>query len=201
MGQGPEDVDGLLKDYLAPNAKATEKADEKAAAASKPVASGALKKLLNRYLETNASKKDAGFAKPRSGKVDDLLRRYMEDREDVEGDLADRLREHLDDEDREEADRLDNGILTSATSTSSGSDWARQTASYIHGIGSLDDRLAGYVEAVVREEEAAHAFKDDDESTIRGVPAGGGGPVPLGSEKANRIKGESGPHRTMKKKP
>jgi ATP-dependent exoDNAse (exonuclease V) beta subunit len=138
-----------------------------------------LEQLLAAYLSTE-NQQQASFRVPRSPEVDELLRRYvLEDEREVAESLRHSLREHVE------------APITSRTPTA---EWAHTVAASVSETQDLDERVRAYARAVAVAEEQAHAFKADDDSTLKGIPPGNAPPIPLGSPLANQLKRESGQH-------
>ncbi|MCA9669553.1 MAG: hypothetical protein KC503_28355 [Myxococcales bacterium] len=92
MSSGTDKVDGLLRDYLD-----DDEARSSASASAEP--GDELSSMLAQYLDTSRSGDNQGpsFSVPRAPDVDDLLRRYVLDGEDVRDDLQSVLERHLHD--------------------------------------------------------------------------------------------------------
>ncbi|MCK5800495.1 MAG: hypothetical protein KAI47_25075 [Deltaproteobacteria bacterium] len=150
-----------------------------------------LEGLLERYLETvpetepepdlaetEAAEALAEFSVPRSHRVDDLLRRVQLDGEEhPPAELARYLRDHL------EAVKERRPPVSPVSSAEV--KWRKRTASDIHRMVGADvrARVESYVERVAIEDEDAHLFMEDHESTLKGVPPGNSSPIGLARKK------------------
>jgi hypothetical protein len=143
-----------------------------------------LQQMLSRYLDTasGVAPEERDFSLPRNTEVDELLRRYTLDNEDVSDRLASSLREHLR---RQPADRAPTPQPSPRVSSSQ---WTRVTASKIEGSRDLDERMQSYAHAYAEQDEQAHTFTSADDSTIKGIPPPNAPPIPLGSPLAKEIK-------------
>ena len=153
-----------------------------------------LEGLLERYLETvpetepeadlaeteaaEAAEALAEFSVPRSRRVDDLLRRVQLDGEEhPPAELARYLRDHL------EAVKEPRPPVAPVSLTEA--KWRKRTASDIHRMVGADvrSRVESYVERVAIEDEEAHLFMEDHESTLKGLPPGNSAPIGLARKK------------------
>jgi len=102
--------------------------------------SGDLENLLGAYLQTvdGSQPEQSQFALPRSSDVDELLRRYVLDQEDVGNALESTLRQHLETSDH-----------PAVAADASPETWAREMASVLRqSTADLDQRLSRYASAV-----------------------------------------------------
>jgi hypothetical protein len=135
-----------------------------------------LEQLLERYLETipehQAHEALAEFATPRSQQVDELLRRVeLDGRKTEPAELARSLKDHF--------EAVESGRYAESAASAERTKWRKRTASDIHRMVGSDvhERVQSYVRQVASEDEATHAFDDDHESTIKGVPPGNSQPI------------------------
>lgn len=178
-GEPPPDPKG---EGAQPEAKAAAEAK----AASEAKAPEDLDELLASYLEVESGSEES-FAMPRSPEVDDLLRRYVLEEQNVSQDLATTLREHV----REVRETSEERSVTATPPPRDGSaEWSQAVAARLRETADIDERVRSYAAAVAQEVERSHAFSDDHDSTIKGVPPGNAPPIPLGSELARKLKGQ-----------
>jgi hypothetical protein len=189
------EVDDLLEAYLGeaqPNGTRRKPTLAKPSRSEKRT-SGDLENLLSVYMQTveaNAQQEQPAFALPRSSDVDDLLRRYVLDQENVGEALESTLRQHL--------KTSDHPVVAADASPEV---WAREMASVLRqSTGDLGQRLSRYASAVAEQDEKDHAFCDDHDSTLKGVPPPNAPPIALGSEMAKTIrkKTKSGNHSKLR---
>jgi len=175
------EVDDLLEAYLGEaQPDGTRRKPAKASKLSEKRASADLENLLTAYLQMagDAQAENPAFALPRSSDVDDLLRRYVLDQEDVSTALESSLRQHL--------KTSDHPAIPADASPEA---WAREMASVLRqSTGDLGQRLSKYASAVAEQDERDHAFSDDHDSTLKGVPPPNAPPIALGSEMAKTIR-------------
>lgn len=193
------DLDNLLADYLDGEGRPSRrerkqeparaespqgsKAEERPEAAATP---DDLDELLASYLEVEGGGEES-FAMPRCPEVDDLLRRYVLEEQDVSRDLATTLRQHV----REVRETSEERSVTATPPPRDGSaEWSQAVAARLRETADIDERVRSYAAAVAQEVERSHAFSDDHDSTIKGVPPGNAPPIPLGSELARQLKGQ-----------
>lgn len=138
-----------------------------------------LEELLGRYLDTmppqEAEEALAEFTTPRSRQIDELLRRSQLDGDmAVLGDLEQSLREHL--------VAVDRGDSRETSGSQEYIKWRKRTASDIHRMVRVSDRVRSYAELVAAEDERVHRFDDEHESTIRGMPPPNAPPIGIGAK-------------------
>jgi hypothetical protein len=197
------DIDLLLQDYLGGKGSQGETevssdahagdgshgatSPEAKRAKTSAAAPVALEQMLSRYLDTaRGSSDERVFSLPRCIEVDELLRRYVLDQEDVSDRLASSLREHL----RRQPE---------APNRNSSSQWAPVTAAKLDAASGLDERLQRYAHAYAEQDERLHTFSSADDSTIKGIPPPNAPPIPLGSPLAEEIKRSLTPPTGVKK--
>jgi hypothetical protein len=184
------EVDELLQAYLhetelpvSQEARAGQQAERpEVTAAVSPGPNAELKALIESYLEVVEGERAVEFAAPRSQDVDELLRRYVLDQEDVSGELESTLRQHLTTE--------ESTVLAGEVSPA-----VNRVAARLVETADLDQRLSRYASAFAEEDEKQHAFSDDHESTLKGLPPPNSPPIPLGSALARDIRRKSSPAR------
>lgn len=94
-----------------------------------------LEDLLSSYLEVSGGR-DQDFAVPRSPEVDELLRRYVLEEQDVSQDLANSLREHV----RTTRETAEERAVT-VTPGRSSSDWSQAVATQLRETQDIDERM------------------------------------------------------------
>lgn len=184
------EVDDLLKAYLhepgvgaAQGGSPTEQGEQPGVAvAARPNPTAELEALIESYLEVVESERAVEFVAPRSQDVDELLRRYVLDQEEVSGQLESALRHHL----TGEHPAMQPGEVSPAVS---------RIAAHLGETADLAQRLTRYASAFAEEDEKQHAFSDDHESTLKGLPPPNSPPIPLGSALARDLRRRSSPAR------
>lgn len=173
-------LDDVLQSYLAEPTVRKPQGSSNPPRGRRPHISAELQDLLAAYIGT-ANQEQQRFLLPRSAEVDDLLRRYVLDEEDVAQALESTLRHHITDSDNPAV----------ATDSSTEEHDTQETACPFLETDEFDERLLAYATDVAAQDERAHAFVDDVDSTLKGMPPGGAPPIPLGSELARRLRHEA----------